>query len=99
MGGRGLYQNGGWDLQPPTPEKAVEVEGVVDAGAMYTVVRRDLFEPLGIKTLERRRFKDFGGYVERDVGEAGLALAGRRRVVPVIFGEADDAVVAGGHRA
>ncbi|MEM1571072.1 hypothetical protein [Pyrobaculum sp.] len=46
----------------------VEVEGVVDAGAMYTVVRRDLFEPLGIKTLERRRFKDFGGHVERDVG-------------------------------
>ena len=95
MGGVGFIKVRVGVYNPQMPEKVVEVEGVVDTGAVYTVVRRDILESLGIKPLERRRFKAFGGYVERDVGEAGLALAGRRRVVPVIFGEADDAVVVG----
>ena len=68
---------------PQTPENVVEVEGVVDTGAVYTVVRRDILESLGIKPLERRRFKAFGGYVERDVGEAAGGPShirrGRRR--------------------
>jgi len=49
---------------------------VVDTGAVYTVIRRDILESLGLKPLGRRRFKAFGGYVERDVGEAGLLLTG-----------------------
>jgi predicted aspartyl protease len=58
----------------------VEVEALVDIGATYSVVRRDVLEQLGVRPLERRRFKAFGGYVERDVGEAGLMLLGRRSV-------------------
>jgi len=82
-------------FNPAEPSRVLEVEGVVDTGAVYTVVRRDILESLGVKPLSRRRFKAFGGYVERDVGEAGLLLMGERRTVPVIFGEAEDAVVVG----
>ncbi|WP_238375108.1 aspartyl protease [Vulcanisaeta thermophila] len=59
------------------------------------MVRRDILEGLGIKPLGRRRFRVFGGYVEHDIGEAGLMIMSERRTVPVIFGEAGDPVVIG----
>jgi len=80
---------------PEEPGRVVEVEGIVDTGAMYSVVRRDVLEQLGVKPVERRRFRAFGGYVERDVGEVGMVLMGRRRIVPVIFGEDGDPAVVG----
>lgn len=73
----------------------MEMDGVVDAGAMYSVIPRKVLEKLGVKLLERRRFKAFGGYVERDVGEVGVKLMGKRRTVTVIFGEVDDVTVLG----
>lgn len=82
-------------FNPAAPERTVEVDGIVDTGAIYTVIRRDILEGLGIKPSRRRRFKAFGGYVERDVGDAGLILMGERRVVPVIFGETEDTMVIG----
>jgi predicted aspartyl protease len=80
---------------PLQPEKVIEVDAIADTGAIYSIVRRDLLEKLGIKPLRRRRFKAFGGYVERDVGEVGMVLLGERRTVPVVFGEEGDAGVIG----
>jgi hypothetical protein len=80
---------------PEEPERVVEVEAIVDISAMYSVVRRDILEQLGVKPVERRRFRAFGGYVERDIGEVGMVLMGRRRIVPVIFGEDGDPAVVG----
>jgi predicted aspartyl protease len=80
---------------PAQPDRVIEVEALVDTGAVYSVVRRGVLEQLRIRPLERRRFKVFGGYVERDVGEVGLALLGRRRVVPIVFGEEGDVAVIG----
>jgi predicted aspartyl protease len=80
---------------PEKPEKVTEVEAIVDTGAIYSVVRRDLLEQLGVKPVERRRFRAFGGYVERDIGEVGMVLMGRRRIVPVVFGEDGDPAVVG----
>jgi clan AA aspartic protease len=80
---------------PLQPEKVIEVDAIVDTGAVYSVVRRDFLEKLGIKPLGRRRFKAFEGYVERDVGEVGMIILGERHTVPVIFGEEGDAVVIG----
>jgi aspartyl protease family protein len=80
---------------PEEPEKVIEVEAIVDTSAMYSVVRRDILEQLGVKPVERRRFRAFGGYVERDIGEVGMVLMGRRRIVPVIFGEDGDPAVVG----
>jgi predicted aspartyl protease len=80
---------------PLQPEKVIEVDAIADTGAIYSIVRRDLLEKLGIKPLRRRRFKAFGGYVERDVGEVGMVLLGERLIVPVVFGEEGDAGVIG----
>ncbi|MEM0226883.1 MAG: hypothetical protein QXF46_08430 [Thermofilaceae archaeon] len=73
----------------------MEVDGVVDTGAIHTVVYRSILEELGIKPLGRKRFKALGGYVEGGVGESGLLPAGKRKVAPVVFSEADDTVVVG----
>jgi len=80
---------------PLQPEKVIEVDAIVDTGVVYSVVRRDILEKLGVKPLRRRKFRAFGGYVERDVGEVGMTLLGERRIIPAIFGEEGDAVVIG----
>ncbi|WP_291767090.1 aspartyl protease, partial [Caldivirga sp. UBA161] len=72
-------------FNPAMPDRAIEVDGIVDTGAIYTVIRRDILEGLGVKPSGRKRFKAFGGYVERDVGDVGLILMGERRIIPVIF--------------
>jgi predicted aspartyl protease len=59
-------------FNPAEPGKVVEV--LVDTGTIYSVVERDLLQQLGVKPIERRRFRVFGGYVERDVGEVGLVI-------------------------
>jgi len=82
-------------FNPLAPERVVELEGVVDTGAVYSVVPRRLVEELEVKPLERRRFRAFGGYIERDVGEVGVELLGRRRTVTAVFGEVDDVAVLG----
>jgi hypothetical protein len=42
------------------------------------------------------RFKAFREYVERDLGEVGIELMGRRRTITaMIFDETDDATVLG----
>jgi clan AA aspartic protease len=74
-------------FNPVQPDRVVEVEALVDTGAIYSAVGSDVLEQLGVKPLERRKFRAFGGFVERDIGEVGVVLMSRRRVVPVVFGE------------
>jgi len=59
-------------FNPAEPGKVVEV--LVDTGTIYSVVERDLLQQLGVKPIERGRFRVFGGYVERDAGEVGLVI-------------------------
>jgi len=82
-------------FNPLAPKETVELDGVIDTGAMYSVIPRSQLEKLKIKPLEKRKFRAFGGYVERDVGEVGVELLGRKRTVTVIFGEANDITVLG----
>ncbi|MCC6020931.1 MAG: aspartyl protease [Thermoproteaceae archaeon] len=82
-------------FEPTRPERVVEIEAVVDTGAIYSVVRRDILEQLGVRPLARKKFRALGGHVERDVGEVGMVLMGERRTVPVIFGEGGDPAVLG----
>lgn len=77
------------------PSRFVDFEGVVDTGAVYTVVPRGLLERIDVEVVERRRFKAFGEVVERDVGVAVIEIMGRRGGVTVIFGEEEDTPVIG----
>ncbi len=80
---------------PREPSRFIEFTGIVDTGAVYTVVPRSLLEEVGLEPVERRRFKAFGSFVERDVGVAEVEIMGRRGGVTVIFGEVDDTPVIG----
>ncbi|MEM3430481.1 MAG: aspartyl protease [Candidatus Bathyarchaeia archaeon] len=75
--------------------KFTDVEGVVDTGAIYPVVGRMLLESIDLKPVERRRFRAFGGYVEKDVGVAEVELMGRNGGITVIFGEEEDVATLG----
>lgn len=70
------------------------MEGIVDTEAIYSVIPKGKLEELGVKPIERRKFRAFGGYVERDVSEVGMEIIGRRTVT-VIMGEDGDYVVLG----
>ena len=59
-------------FNPAEPGKVVEV--LVDTGTICSVVGRDLLQQLGVKPIERGRFRVFGGCVGRDVGEVGLVI-------------------------
>ena len=80
---------------PHVSHRHIGLVGIVNAGAIYSVAPRRIHEELGIKPVERRRFKAFREYVERDLGEVGIELMGRRRTITAIFGETDDTTVLG----
>lgn len=82
-------------VNPLNREKFIDVDGIVDTGAIYTVVGRSLLESIDLKPVERRKFKAFGGEVEREVGIAEVELMGRRGGITLIFGEKDDAAILG----
>ncbi len=65
-------------INPMEKERYIDVEGVVDTGAIYTVVPKTLLESIGLKPVEKRRFRAFGGDVEREVGVAEVELMGRK---------------------
>jgi len=72
------------------------VDLLVDTGAIFTSIPRDVLERLGLKPLDRRKLKVYGGaVVERDVGVAVVEYEGRRIGVPVVFGEPGDVPVLG----
>lgn len=77
-------------------EKGEKVlEGIVDTGAIYTVIPREILEEIGVRPTEKRKFVAFGGEIEREIGEAVIELMGRRCTTKVIFGESKDLVVIG----
>ena len=71
------------------------LEGIVDTGAIYTVIPREILEEIGVKSTEKRKFVAFGGEIERELGEAVIELMGRSCTTKVIFGESRDLVVIG----
>ncbi|MEM3551743.1 MAG: aspartyl protease [Candidatus Bathyarchaeia archaeon] len=82
-------------INPVDREKYLDVEGVVNTGAIYTVVGRALLESIGLKSVEKRKFREFGGEVEREIGIAEVELMGRKGGITLIFGEKDDTAILG----
>lgn len=80
---------------PAQPEPAEEVKLLVDTGAILSVVPRLLLGRLGIKSVDKRSFRAFGGVIERETGGVLLRYDGASSVVPVVFGDAADPAVMG----
>jgi clan AA aspartic protease len=81
---------------PLKPEKFRDIDLLVDSGAIFTSVPREVLEELGLSPVDRESLKVYGGaVVERDIGWALIEYGGKRRVVPVVFGEREDTPVLG----
>lgn len=72
--------------------KAVPVKLLVDSGATYTVLKREVWEALGLKPLQEAEFVLADGTaIRRWVSEALIELRGYgERHTPVVLGESED---------
>jgi clan AA aspartic protease len=67
----------------------IEIELLVDTGAIYSVVPTTILDALAIPRLERQQFTLADGtHVAYDVGEASFVVNGRMRTSLVVFGPA-----------
>lgn len=66
---------------------SVEIRALVDTGATLTKLPAPVLHGLGIRPLERRKFKLANGkFVRRQVGNALISIEGHLVSVPVAFG-------------
>jgi aspartyl protease family protein len=65
----------------------VELEFLVDTGAIYTMLTKSVAEKLQLKELGKRKFKTGGGVVELPVSEAYLMIDGEGVTSLVAIGE------------
>jgi clan AA aspartic protease len=73
-----------------------DIEVLVDSGAIYTSIPRNILEKLGLKPIAKQKLRLFSAeVVERDIGGVVVEYEGRRAIVPVIFGESGDIPVLG----
>ena len=73
------------------PSRSRDEELLVDTGAIYTVIPRDVLEDLNIKILRyaRLRLAD-NRVIEKPVGEIGIEIEGyRANATPAVFGDPD----------
>ncbi|MBS7619005.1 hypothetical protein KEJ25_10565 [Candidatus Bathyarchaeota archaeon] len=81
---------------PLNSAKFDEVELLVDSGAVFTSIPREVLSKMGLTPIDREKLRVYGGaIVERDLGWAMIEYESKRRVVPVIFGEPNDTSVLG----
>jgi clan AA aspartic protease len=81
---------------PARPETTEKIEFLIDSGAIYSVVPREILDGLGIRPLVRQEFRlADGSKISRDKGGAVFRYQGQVGVADVIFGEPGDSVLLG----
>jgi predicted aspartyl protease len=81
---------------PADPSRRENVDFLVDSGAVYSFVPRDVLVRLGIEAHGRQQFRlADGSSITRDRGDALFFYKGQRGAAPVIFAEPDDATLLG----
>ncbi len=81
---------------PARPRAGETLEFLIDTGALYSVVPGKVLRRLGIKADRTEEFTlADGSHAKRKIGGAVFELDGRRAPSPVVFGEADDAILLG----
>lgn len=81
---------------PARRRKQRTLRFLVDSGALYSLIPRDVLKELGIRPVGRRSFTLANGEViERDIGNALFFYRGQEAASPVIFGEEGDSLLLG----
>lgn len=79
-----------------TPETTEQVEFLIDSGAIYSVVPREILDRLAIRPLAKQEFRlADGSKIVREKGGAVFRYEGHVGVADVIFGEPGDSVLLG----
>ena len=71
------------------------MELLVDTGAILCVIPRSVLTRLGIRPMGSRRFRAFGGVIERETGTVLVKYRGYSAGVTAVFGDESDAPVLG----
>ena len=81
---------------PADAEQRESVDFLIDSGAVYSFVPREVLVRLGIAPHSRQRFRlADGSSIERDQGDALYFYKNQRGAAPVIFAEEKDATLLG----
>lgn len=81
---------------PANLTKSKEVELLVDSGAIFTSIPRNLLEEIGIMPFARRRLRIYGeNIIERDICVGLVEYESKRAGTTIIFGEPGDTLVLG----
>lgn len=73
---------------PRNPKKAIKKRLLVDSGAVYSVIDREVLKKLGIKPHSKRKFILANGEeIEKEVGDCFFVYGEQKGSAPVIFGE------------
>ena len=80
---------------PAQEERCQEAELLVDTGATLSVIPRATLEQVGIRPIGSRKFKAFGGIIERETGVVTIKYLDDTAGITVVFGEGDDTPVLG----
>jgi len=81
---------------PRTGERSEELTALADTGATLTVIPRHVLQQVGVREVRSASLVLADGRrVERDVGDARVAINGESVPCRVVFGEPSDAVLVG----
>jgi predicted aspartyl protease len=83
---------------PSSPEKAEEIEALVDTGAVFSWIHRERLGRMGAVTLRRMGFRAIdGSIIERDTAAVWVASDGFTGPDTVVIAERNDMEVIGVH--
>jgi clan AA aspartic protease len=81
---------------PANPRRSKKVSMLVDSGAVYSVVPKDVLRRLSIRPHSTKTFTLADGMeIRRRIGDALFKLDGYQAASPVIFGEKGDSTLLG----
>src|SRR5262245_9672391 len=81
---------------PADPNRSRELTFLIDSGAIFAVVPRDVLQELGITPIRTESFSLADcTRIQREVGAAMFSYQGKTSPAPVIFGEPGDATLLG----
>ena len=81
---------------PQADGSPTDVDLLVDTGATFSVLPREVLVRAGVTPVEQREILTVErNLLRRDLGYVGTEVAGRRVLSPVLFGEGQDFAVLG----
>jgi clan AA aspartic protease len=81
---------------PGNPRKAKKLSLLVDSGAIYSIVPKNVLRQLRVKPHSTKTFiLADGSEISRKIGDATFRLNGHQGASPVIFGEKGDSALLG----